>query len=100
MGIRELRDIFNDLLDGEEIPNDWKGSFTIPIYKGKGDDAMECGNYRGVRLLDHGMKVYEYVLEKRLRKIVDIGNYQFGFRQGMSTTGAIFIVKQLQEKYN
>jgi hypothetical protein len=44
--------------------------------------------------------VYEYVLEKRLRKIVDIGNYQFGFRQGMSTTGAIFIVRQLQEKYN
>ena len=56
---------------------------------------MECGNYRGVRLLDHGMKVYEYVLEKRLRKIVDIGNYQFGFRQGLSTTGPIFIVRQL-----
>ena len=60
VGIRELKDIFNDLLDGEEIPNDWKGSFTVPIYKGKGD-AMECGNYRGVRLLDHGMKVYERI---------------------------------------
>ena len=33
---------------------------------------MECGNYRVVRLLDHSMKVYEYVLEKRLRKILDI----------------------------
>ena len=61
---------------------------------------MDCGNYRGVRLLEHGMKVYKYVLEKKLRKIVDIGSYQFGFRQGMSTTGAIFIVRQLQEKYN
>ena len=61
---------------------------------------MECGNYRVVRLLDHSMKVYEYVLEKRLRKIVDIGSYPFGFRQGMSTIGAIFIVRQLQEKYN
>ena len=61
---------------------------------------MECGNYRGVRLLDHGMKVYEYVLEKRLRKIIHIGSYQFGFRQGRSTIGFIFIARQLQEKYN
>ena len=99
MGIRELRNIFNNLLEGEKIPKDWKDSITIPIYKRKGD-AMDCGNYRGVKLLEHGMKVYESVLEKRLRKIVDIGSYQFGFRQGRSTIGAIFIVKQLQEKYN
>ena len=46
------------------------------------------------------MKVYKYVLEKRLRKIVDIRNYQFGFRQGMSTTGANFILRQLQKQYN
>ena len=71
MGIRQLRKIFNDLQEGEEIPEDWKGSITIPIYKGKGD-AMDCGIYRGVRLLEHGMKVYKYVLEKKLRKIVDI----------------------------
>ena len=32
VGIRELRNIFNDLLVGEEIPNDWKVSITIPIY--------------------------------------------------------------------
>ena len=99
MGIKELRNFFNNLLEGEEIPKDWKDNITIPIYKGKGE-AMECGNYRGVRLLEHGMKVYEYVLERRLRKIVDIGSYQFGFRQGRSTTGAIFIVRQLQETYN
>ena len=99
VGIRELRNIFNDLLDGEKILKDWKDSITIPIYKGKGN-AMDCGNYRGVRLLKHGMKVYEYVLERRLRKIVDNGSYQFGFRQGMSTIGAIFIVRQLQVKFN
>ena len=99
VGIRELSNIFNDLLEGKEIPKDWKNNITIPIYKGKGD-AMNCGNYRGVRLLEQGMKVNEYVLERRLREIVDIGDYQFGFRQGRSTTDAIFIVRQLQEKYN
>ena len=46
----------------------------------EGDVAMDCGKYSGVRQPEHGMKVYEYVLEKIIRKIVDIGNYQFGFR--------------------
>ena len=50
--------------------------------------------------IEHGIKVYEYVLERRLREIVDIGDYQFGLRQGRSTTGGIFIVRLLQEKYN
>ena len=33
VGIKELRHIFNDLMEGEEIPKDWKDSITIPIYK-------------------------------------------------------------------
>jgi len=33
---------------------------------------MECGKYRGVRLLEHRMKVYEYVLENRLRHTVSL----------------------------
>ena len=99
VGLRELTNIMNEKLYGEKIPEDWQNSTTIPIYKGKGD-AMECGKYRGVRLLEHGMKVYEYVLEKRLRDMVEIGNYQFGFCQGRSTTGAMFILRMLQEKYS
>jgi len=35
---------------------------------------MECGKYRKVRLLDHRMKAYEYVLEKRMQDMVAIGN--------------------------
>ncbi len=97
--LTELTNIMNTLIQGEEIPKDWKSSSTIPIYKGKGD-SMNCSKYRGIRLLEHGMKVYESVLEKRLREHVSIGNYQFGFCPGRSTTGAIFIIRQLQEKYN
>jgi len=42
----------------EKIPEEWKSSTSIPIYKGK-CNAMEYGKYRGVRLLEHGMKVHE-----------------------------------------
>lgn len=81
-----------------EIPKDWKGSYTIPIFKGKGD-ALKCGNYRGIRLLEHGMKVYEKVLEKRLRRIIRIDKYQFGFCPGRSTTEAIYTMRGLQERF-
>ena len=45
------------------------------------------------------MKVFERVMEARIRKIVKIYNIQFGFQSGVGTMDAIFIVRQLQEKY-
>ena len=50
-------------------------------------------------MLEHAMKVFERVIEARLREKVDIDDMQFGFRAGKSTTDAIFIVRHLQEKY-
>ncbi len=58
-----------------------------------------CGKYRGVRLLDHGMKLWEKILERRLRDIIKIEDIQFGFQQDKSATDAIFVMRQLQERY-
>ena len=49
-----------------EIPSDWRKSWLVCVYKGKGD-ALDCGSYRGIKLLDQVMKVFERVLEMRLR---------------------------------
>ena len=70
----------------------------VNVYKGKGD-ALACGSYRGIKLLEHAMKVLERVIEGRVRKTVKIDSMQFGFMAGRSSTDAIFIVCQLQEKY-
>jgi hypothetical protein len=70
----------------------------VSIYKGKGD-AMECESYRGVKLLEHALKVFERVIETRVRSRVEIDEMQFGFIPGKGTTEAIFLVRQLQEKY-
>ena len=45
------------------------------------------------------MKVWEKTLEGRLREIVEIDENQFGFQQGKSTVDAIFVMRQLQERY-
>ena len=97
-GLRELNKIFEKMEAEESAPREWGSSYTIPVYKGKGDSLL-CGKYRGVRLLEHGMKLWEKVLEKRLRNIVNIDEKQFGFQPGRSTTDAIFVIRQLQEKY-
>ena len=60
---------------------------------------MECGSYRAIKVVEHGMKVVERVLEMRIREQVKIDEMQFGFTPGKSTTDAIFIVRQVQEKF-
>jgi len=70
----------------------------VNVYKGKGN-ALECSSYRGIKLLEHVLKVLERVIEARLRKTVKIDEMQFGFCPGKGTTDAIFIVRQVQEKF-
>ncbi|KAK3546181.1 hypothetical protein QTP70_025241 [Hemibagrus guttatus] len=45
------------------------------------------------------MKVWERVVEARLRKVVEICEQQYGFMPRKSTTDAIFALRILMEKY-
>ena len=45
------------------------------------------------------MKVFERVIERKMRNLVSLDDMQFGFRPGRGTTDAIFIVRQIQEKF-
>ena len=40
------------------MPEEWKTSVILPIFKGKGD-VMSYESYRGVKLLEHPMKIVE-----------------------------------------
>ena len=71
---------------------------VLPIYKGKGD-PMECGSYRGIRLLEHAMKVVERIFEYRIRQQIEIDDMQFGVTKGKGTTDAIFMARQMQENF-
>ena len=45
------------------------------------------------------MKVLERIVDGLIRQLVSIDNSKFGFVLGRGTTDAIFVVRQLQEKY-
>ena len=62
VGIQWMTDLCNALVLEGKIPEDWRKSWMVSVYKGKGH-ALECGSYRGIKLLDQVMKVLEWVIE-------------------------------------
>ena len=95
---KELRNVFQQIMNTNSCPSQWMSSLTIALYKGKGD-PLNCNQHRGLRLLDHGMKIFEKVLNNKLRKLISIDDSQFAYMPGKSCSDALFIVRRLQEKY-
>ena len=60
---------------------------------------MDCGACRGVKLLEHTMKIVERVLENRIRELIMMDEMQFGFMPGKGTTHALFILRRMQEEF-
>ena len=97
-GDKVLTRLFNRLLVCERMPEEWRRSVLIPIYKNKGDG--QCyGNYRGIKLMSNTMKVWEKIIEARLRDNVEINKQHYGFMPGKGTTQAMFALRMLMEKY-
>ena len=97
-GVRWMTRLCNQILRENTIPKDWTKSALVPIYKGKGD-PLSCSSYRGLKLTEMALKIFERVLEKKIRSQVNIDAMKFGFMPGRATTDATFIMSQLQEKY-
>jgi hypothetical protein len=79
------------------MPDEWR-SILVPIYKNKGD-IQSCTNYRGIKLMSHTMKLWERVIDHRLRAITRVSMNQFGFMPGRSTMESIFLIRQVMERY-
>ncbi|KAK3574678.1 hypothetical protein QTP86_012451 [Hemibagrus guttatus] len=93
-----LTSLFNRVLESEKMPEEWRRSVLVLIFKNKGD-VQSYSNYRGIKLMSHTMKLWERVVEARLRKVVEICEQQYGFMPRKSTTDAIFALRILMEKY-
>ena len=98
MGASMIRDLVVAIIPDGKVPSDWEQSFIVCLYKGKGD-ALERGNYCGLKLTEQVMKILERIVDGLIRQLVSIDDSQFGFVPGRGTTDAIFVVRQLQEKY-
>ncbi|XP_069996765.1 uncharacterized protein [Penaeus vannamei] len=93
-----LYDLMVKILEQENIPEKWRGSISVPTFKGKGD-VKECSNYRGIKLMSHTLKILERIIEGRLREEADKRKEQLGFMKGSRTPDTIFCLRQVMEKF-
>ena len=93
-----IADLKNSIICDSTMPSEWNDSIIISLYKGKGE-ALDIGNYWGLKLTEHILKVMERIIEDFIRNIVNFDDVQFGFMPGRGTTDVIFIVRQIQEAY-
>jgi hypothetical protein len=94
----EIQRLICSIWNKEELPQQWKESIIVPIYKK--DDKADCNNYRAISLLSTAYKILSNILLARLTPYVYeiIGDHQCGFHRNRSTTDQIFYIRQILEK--
>jgi hypothetical protein len=55
-----IHKLINSIWNKEELPDEWKESIIVPIYK-KGDKT-DCNNYRGISLLSTSYQILSNIL--------------------------------------
>ncbi|XP_061385566.1 uncharacterized protein LOC133320819 [Danaus plexippus] len=98
-GVVILANFFSKLLlETACMPEAWRMSKIIPLYKGKGS-RYECNSYRGIKLMCHTMKLYERVIDSRLRMECSLSKNQYCFVPGLSTIDPTFAMTMIAEVY-
>ena len=87
------------VLDCFGMTIEWALNIEVPIFKVNAD-IRNCNCHRAVKHLEHGKKVVERVLEKRLHRIVSVDEIQFCFMSEVGTIGAVVISRRMQEEYH
>ena len=61
--VEVITELCQQVLNGKGIPDEWKTSVVIPIYKEK-KGVMNYESCRGIKLLEHALKIVEKILKK------------------------------------
>ena len=69
--VKVMMELCQRILDDRGMPGEWKTSVIVPIFKEK-SDVMSCGSYRGVKLLEHAMKIVESAREANTNSSLDL----------------------------
>ena len=93
-----LMSFFNKIIVTKKMLDKWRKNILLPTYKNKGD-IQSCTNYRGVKHLCHTMKLWERVIEQRLRHETTISENQFDFMPRRLIMEAIYLLRRLMKRY-
>ena len=95
----KFHDVIVAVWRGGDVPQQWKYAPIKVLHKKR--YRTECGNYRGIPLVAHAVKVLHEVIAGRLSDYCGRENIlpeeQCGFRPQRSTVDMMFAVRRLQE---
>ena len=77
-GVELVRKLGEGLFSSDMTPVDWGKSFILNLCKVK-CEALDHGNYHGLKLKDQVMKLQEHVLDSSIYQMVNIDEMQFAF---------------------
>ena len=98
VGVSWLMNFFNKIIVTKKMLDEWRKNILVPVYKNK-RDIQSCTNYMSIKLMCHTMKLWERVIEQRLRHETTISANQFGFMLGRSIMEAIYLLRRLMKMY-
>jgi hypothetical protein len=95
---QETRTIILEALNrtyaSETIPAEWQHGEIIRIYKGKGIKG-KCSNERGITLSSNMGKIFERMLDQRIKNSINITEAQAGGQRGKATSDHLLIINSL-----
>ena len=77
---RWMTELCNAVVRDGKIPEHWSMSWLVYVNKKDQGDSLECGSYRGIKLVEHAMKILERVIERRVRNVVKIDSTSYNTR--------------------
>ena len=98
VGVKWTGRLLNVCMHEGRIPKEWGMGQIVLIWKRKGD-VHDPRKYRGITLLSQVLKLFERVLDARIRRIVcDFVKEEQGFRKGRGTADGMYVLRQMVEK--
>ena len=88
-----LRQAINQVHQEETIPNSWLQGNITRLYKGKGTKG-KCSNERGITLASNAGKLYERIINERVKNVTKITEAQAGGIPGSATADHLIALKQ------
>ena len=97
--VNVLTALFNDVAATGMIPEQWKYTKFVPLYKGKGSKAL-VENYRPIAIVPITYKIFTYILLNRVRRKIEsqLLDEQRGFLFERGVRDAIAVVKRLEQE--
>ena len=95
--ISKITNLANTIYSTGEVPENMKESEFLVFPKKNG--AVECANHRTISIISQVAKLVLKILDERLmRKVEGVDKAQFGFRKGLRTRNANFMLRTVMER--